>query len=91
MACVLIISPVSYSRKMLARRLPPVLDWCHAVRYSAPPQTTEDSAMGNRDKGKKEIKKPKKDLKVSTALRETPAPVAVDVVPRKRKDRVEAD
>lgn len=43
--------------------------------------------MGNRDKGKKEIKKPKKDLKVSTALKETPAPVSVDVVPRKARER----
>jgi hypothetical protein len=51
------------------------------------PETTEDSAMGNRDKGKKEIKKPKKDLKVSTALKETPAPVSVDVVPRKARER----
>lgn len=47
--------------------------------------------MGNRDKGKKEVKKPKKDAKISTALREAPVPVTVDVVPKKRKERVESD
>jgi hypothetical protein len=53
--------------------------------------TAEDRSMGNRDKGKKEVKKPKKDLKVSTALKETPAPVTVDVVQKKRKERVSSE
>ena len=51
---------------------------------------SEDPTVGNRDKGKKEVKKPKKDAKIAGVVKEAPVPVAVEVVQRKRKDRVEA-
>jgi hypothetical protein len=42
----------------------------------------------NRDKGGREAKKPKKDQAAKVLTRVSPhAPIAVDVVPRKRKPR----
>lgn len=47
--------------------------------------------MANKAPGKKEAKKPKKDVKVSAALKEAPMPMVVDVVKRKRKERLEEE
>ncbi len=47
--------------------------------------------MANKAPGKKEAKKPKKDAKVNAALKEIPTPVVVEVVRRKRKERVEEE
>lgn len=45
--------------------------------------------MANKAPGKKEAKKPKREVKVSAALKEAPAPMVVEVVKRKRKERGE--
>ncbi len=47
--------------------------------------------MANKAPGKKEAKKPKKDAKVSAALKEAPTPMTVEVVKRKRKERDEEE
>ncbi len=47
--------------------------------------------MANKAPGKKEAKKPKKEAKVNSALKEVPVPVTVEVVKRKRKERVEEE
>jgi len=47
--------------------------------------------MGNRDKGGRETKKPKKTTKAPTASREPIVSTQVEVVPRKRKERVEEE
>lgn len=47
--------------------------------------------MANKAPGKKELKKPKKDAKVSAVLREAPTPIAVEVVKKKRKERAEEE
>ncbi len=46
--------------------------------------------MGNRDKGKKEVKKPRKD-KVAKIVTPAPQPITVEVVRRPRKQREEED
>jgi len=45
--------------------------------------------MANKAPGKREVKKPKKEAKVSSALKEAPTPVVVEVVKRKRKEKEE--
>jgi hypothetical protein len=45
--------------------------------------------MGKRDKGGREAKKPKKITKEVSISREPIIPTHVEVVPRKRKERVE--
>ena len=47
--------------------------------------------MPNKSPGKKEVKKPKRDAKVSAVLKEPPAPMTVEVVKKKRKERVEEE
>lgn len=43
--------------------------------------------MGSRDKGKREVKKPKKDTKKSSPLISQPSPPAVGVVEKKKKEK----
>jgi hypothetical protein len=45
--------------------------------------------MPNKSPGKKELKKPKKDAKVNAVMKEAPVPVSVEVVKKKKKERVE--
>ena len=47
--------------------------------------------MANKAPSKKEVKKPKKDARVSAAIKEAPVPMAVEVVKKKRKERVEEE
>jgi len=47
--------------------------------------------MANKAPGKREVKKPKKDVKVNAALKEAPTPMVVEVVKRKRKERTEEE
>jgi hypothetical protein len=47
--------------------------------------------MANKAPSKKEAKKPKKDQKVNAVLKEAPAPISVEVVKRKRKERPEEE
>lgn len=47
--------------------------------------------MANKAPNKREGKKPKKDAKVTAALKEAPVPVTVEVVKRKRKEKDGSD
>lgn len=47
--------------------------------------------MANKAPGKREAKKPKKDAKVSAVIKESPTSMIVEVVKRKRKERVEEE
>ena len=47
--------------------------------------------MPNKSPGQKEMKKPKKDAKVNAVLKEAPVPMTVEVVKKKRKERVEEE
>jgi hypothetical protein len=44
--------------------------------------------MASKDRPSREQKKPKKDAKAKIVAREEPTPVAVEVVKRKRKERL---
>jgi len=91
LACAEIIVFALGHRKRLASLARAVLDCLNPPAKRNCLDAAEDRIVGNRDKGKKEVKKPKKDTKISTALKEAPTPVTVDVVPKKRKERVESD
>ncbi len=43
--------------------------------------------MGNRDKGKKEVKKQKKDGKKSSIIDSQPSPTQVQIVEKKRREQ----
>jgi len=47
--------------------------------------------MPNKSPSKKEMKKPKKDAKVNAVFKEAPAPMSVEVVKKKRKERSEEE
>jgi hypothetical protein len=47
--------------------------------------------VANKAPPKREAKKPKKNVKVNAIAKEAPAPMAVEVVKRKRKERVEEE
>jgi hypothetical protein len=47
--------------------------------------------MPNKSPGKREVKKPKKDAKVVAVLKEAPTPMSVEVIKKKRKERVEEE
>ena len=44
--------------------------------------------MGNKDRPKQMVKKPKKDAKIKPIKSESVTPMMVDVVKRKRKERL---
>jgi hypothetical protein len=47
--------------------------------------------MANKAPSKREVKKSKKDTKVAAILKEAPTPMTVQVVKKKRKERVEEE
>lgn len=47
--------------------------------------------MGNRNRPSRMERKPKKDAKVKTIVREESPPMVVEVVKRKRKERLPGD